>query len=311
MIAGSVFGQGRRGTTSNILCNSWLGEGVGTGGGKQVPRSVDTSRCAHLYGLSEQYHDQFLYQKAYDTAREYINECAQLSTSWDMFQSLDGYNSARSDDYHRFDEYREWLKKVLYYNTDTLYYCADVTSILTTFSWFNDVRGRDTKGALAVDSFIVKSGKCPDLVAWMDTLGIPSTWNQAYTEWLDTVDDPVKTPFDSTLPTLEDLGLGILRGQLAVREGKLPSHSFVIGSLIATENPFTNETALRFDLGDGAFLKLEIFDVLGKPVFSDAKFFSQGENKWLLEGKDIPRGELYARVSTLNGEVHTIKLRHT
>jgi hypothetical protein len=272
------------------------------------PQSIDTNRCQHLVGLYQQYDDQHQYQKAYDTSREYINECAELSVAWDAFQSIDAFNGARSDDYHRFEEYREWFKNVLYYNTDTLYYCADVVSILTTFSWFNDTRGRDTKGALAVDSFIVKSGKCPDIVAWMDTLGIPSTWNQAYSEWLDSVNDPVKTPFDSTLPTLEDLELGILRGNTSKVADYPYLHPDLIGSLVATVNPFTNETSLRFDVKEGVFLKLEIFDVLGKLYYHDAKFFGEAIGEWKLEGWSLPSGTLYARLTTLSGEVKTIKL---
>jgi hypothetical protein len=181
-------------------------------------------------------------------------------------------------------------------------------SILTTFRWGRDVRRGDAKSILTVDSFIVKSGKCPDLVAWMDTLGIPSAWNLAYEQWLDTVPYPVKTSFDSTLPTLEDLGLGILRGPLAVNEGKLPIHSSVLGTLAVTKNPFANETSLRFEVKEGVFLNLEIFDALGKLYYHDARFFGEGIGDWKLETPELPHGTLYVRVSTLSGEVETIKL---
>jgi hypothetical protein len=272
------------------------------------PQSIDTNRCQHLVGLYQQYDDQHQYQKAYDTSREYINECAELSVAWGAFQSIDAFNATRSDDLHRFEEYREWLKKVLYYNTDTLYYCADVVSILGTFSWFNDERGRDWKGMLAVDSFIRKSGKCPDLNAFLDTAFIPGHWHGAHQAWLDSVDDPAKSPFDSTLPSLEDLGLSILRGNPSKVADYPHQHPDLIGSLVATVNPFTNETSLRFDIKEGVFLKLEIFDPLGKLYYHDAKFFSEGIGDWKLVGRDLPSGTLYARLTTLSGEVKTIKL---
>ena len=273
----------------------------------QSLESTDSSLCKHLAQTYDGLGQGGYNQQAYDTARVYMEHCAQQKESYQAFLDIDGYNTERSNDLHRFEEYREWLKKVLYLNTNEQYYCQDVNSILHTFTWFNDVRGRDHKGALAIEYFLVKTKRCG--YQYIDSVNIPATWNALYKAWQDTVKNPDLTPFDSTLPSIDDLGLGILRGQSGVNY--LPSsHSSIIGALFATENPFTNETSVRIKLNDAALLKLEIFDVLGKKLYSDSKFFEQGDESWRIDGKDLPHETVYARVSTMGGEVKTVKLVH-
>lgn len=297
-------------TFTDIYCSSGTGEIAKKGDLNPLFFPItDTNICNALSNKFQSLGGGGQYQQAYDTARSYIEHCAGLSYSYSAFEFIGDYNSQRDTSRFRFDEYREWLKNVLYLNTDSSYYCADVFQILETFGWFNDVRGKDIKGALAVDSFLVKSGKCPASSKYIDSINIPAGWREIYNEWLDTLQNPSLTPFDSTLPTLEDLDLGILRGQNGAH--LLPiSNSSIIGSLIASENPFTNETSLRIELNDAALLKLEIYDVLGKRLYSDSKFFEAGNENWSIEGKDLPHVQMYARVSTLSGEVKTIKLQH-
>ncbi|MDP4221279.1 MAG: hypothetical protein Q8896_12660, partial [Bacteroidota bacterium] len=235
--------------------------------------------------------------------------CAYLTDSYSVFLDVGSTNSFRSNDLHRFKECREWLKKVLYYSLDSDFYCADVSQMLSTFRWFNDQRGDDERGALAVLYFLVKTNRCPRATAYYDTATIPGGWRDIYSKWHDTISDGNMTPFDSTLPSLEDLDLSILRGQSSVHSD-FAAHRSAIASLIASDNPFTEETRLQIEVNESLFLKLEIFDILGNKVYSDAKYCDSGEISWPIEGKDLPRGMLYARVSTISGEVQTIKLRH-
>jgi len=278
--------------------------------GNAYGQTIDTSLCQHLVNTAERYDFYHEDQQAYDTMRAFVENCAMLPYSYNDIFELDGFNATRSDDPHRFGEYREWLKKVLYLNPDTIYYCQVVHSILTTFTWFNDSRGYDLKGALAVDSFIVKSGKCPDATLFLDTGSIPAGWKELYSRWLDTAQNPSLTPFDSTLPTLEDLDLGILRGPPSDVHILLNPHSSTILSVSVSDNPFKDETKLQIKMNDAALLHLEIYDVLGKRYFTDAKFFESGNGNWAISGKDLPQGILYFRISTLSGEVQTVKLVH-
>src|ERR1043165_1862720 len=107
--------------------------------------------------------DKFQYQKSYDFFQHYFESCAYLKSSWTYFLDIGVANSSRNQNNSRFQEFRDWLKKVLYYNPDTNYYCADVRQIIGTFAWFNDQRGKDNRGALAVAYFLVKENRCPEL----------------------------------------------------------------------------------------------------------------------------------------------------
>jgi hypothetical protein len=285
--------------------------GIASLDGGNAYSQVDTSICEHFAITADLLGSSKEYQKAYDTARAYIEYCAELSNSYNTFPDIGGYNAQRTDDLHRSEEYREWLKKVLYLNIETNYYCADVTQILHTFGWFNDQRGRDHRGALTVLYFLVQTGRCPKLTAYYDTAVIPATWNELYAVWFDTVKNQTLTPFDSTLPTLEDLDLGILRGKPSdVKKFVDTKYGPIISNIIALENPFSSETKIDFTLREAAAIKMEIFDVLGKRYYSTEKVFDEGKNQIAVPGKDLPHGILYARFSASDGTVKTIVLRH-
>jgi hypothetical protein len=270
----------------------------------------DSTDCQALLANAVALKESFKDQEAYDAFRGYIESCAHVSTSWQIFQQVGGMNGGRSTDLHRFEEYREWLKQVLYYSLDTNFYCGDVKEILGTFSWFNDSRGKDYKGNLAVMYFIINSSRCPRSTAYLKAVLKP-TWDELYFIWQDSVKDSTLTPFDSTLPSLEDLGLGILRGQPGDVKNFLGSkYGPMLSNIHASENPFSSETKISFTSREPAAIKFEIFDVLGKRFYTTEKVYSEGENILSISGNDLPHGLLYGRFSTSDGGVKTIKLRH-
>jgi hypothetical protein len=65
---------------------------------------------------------------------------------------------------------------------------------------------------------------------------------------------------------------------------------------------------LHFGLLDKEYVKLEIFDLLGKVVYSGGGLFNEGDGSLRIEEKGNPRGQIYARLSTMGGEAMTIKL---
>ena len=269
------------------------------------PLIIDTPHCIALGNKYETLGD---YQKKYDTARKYIEDCAELSYSYHTFLPLGSANEKRTSDYGKYYELREWLKKVLYYNLDTNFYCSDVSEMLATFTWFDNKRGRDYRGILAVQRYIKNSGKCP-LPFGNDSIDM---WTGCHKVWNDTVNDRIATPFDSTLPTLEDLDLGILRGPIS---GVVAFNNAIIGPVIsnlrALENPFTSETTIAFDCREAVALKFEVYDILGKKVYDGGSHrYDRGSNKVVLSGDGLASGILYARFSNPNGFVSTVKLRH-
>ncbi len=298
-----------------------MGSGLG-----QTPLSVkqksllslsvvtDTSfdHCVTLIKKAESLNESQQYQSAYDAYRAYIESCAYLSNSWTTFSDIGSMNTKRNGDVSRFAEYREWLKKVLYYNLDTNFYCVDVNQILQTLHWFNDQRGNDYRGALAIGYFLVKTNRCPKSTAYMDTVQIPATWNALYNAWSDSVHNPTLTPFDSTLPSLEDLGLGILRGKPAdVKKFIDAARGEILSNIIALENPFSSETKIDFTCREAVAIRFEVFDLLGKKVYDGGnRVYDEGLDQIVLPGNGLPHGELFARFSASDGTVKTIKLQH-
>jgi len=236
-----------------------------------------------------------------------------MPRSWGDF----GYISGALDDMDtnrlRYVDAREWFKKVLYYNSDTMYYCADVMEIAHTLAYFEG-KGLDILGTLAIDKYLIDNHKC---LSWYYIRNWESTYASAMAvvinTWRDTVKDSLKTPLDTTLPSIDELGLAILRGQNAV----ISRNTFgnvLINYFSATTNPFITETTLDFTLNRMSYIQLAIYDVLGRLVWGDGdgrgSSLEAGEHAVHIDGKDLPVGILYARISTGFGEVRTVKLVH-
>jgi hypothetical protein len=309
-------------TTTSGCINELSGAACDEGGGgniiehqnntsSEVNINENIDSCQVYLDSAIAYDDKLQYQTAYDAYRSYIESCANNAYSWTYFLNLGVANSSRNKLNVRFEEFRDWLKKVLYYNSDTNFYCADVRQIIGTFAWFNDQRGKDNRGALTVAYFLVKENRCPELTAYFDTVAIPETWHTLYLKWSDTVTDLDHAVFDSTLPTLEDLGLGILRGNPnKVKHFNDMMFGPLVSSIVSIPNPFTSGTKLSFVCREGCVLKFEILDILGKRVYDGGEHvFEKGENTITILGKDLPHGILYGRFVSLDGSAKTIKLR--
>ncbi|MFI5265093.1 MAG: T9SS type A sorting domain-containing protein, partial [Candidatus Kapaibacterium sp.] len=76
-------------------------------------------------------------------------------------------------------------------------------------------------------------------------------------------------------------------------------------------NPFTADAKLRFELNRMSYVTIEVFDLLGNKVYGSAgQSYEAGRYEIVLDGKTLPHGTLYARISTGFGEVKTVKLIH-
>ena len=95
----------------------------------------------------------------------------------------------------------------------------------------------------------------------------------------------------------------------------LPMTSFSGTSLVSfssNPNPFINETSLEFTLNRMSYVTLAIYDELGRLVWGDGRGSSleAGMHSIQIDGRSLPSGTLYARISTGFGEVKTVKLEH-
>jgi hypothetical protein len=276
---------------------------------------LDSSDCAQLQSAVHIIAQGGDYQKMYDSAKYTIEHCATqnlfppIRTDFGVATSGLQY---LSNDPNRWPPYREWLKKVLYLNMDTGYYCSDVVSIISTMQYFDANRGNDQNGTLAIIKFLIDSNRCTSFFPSDFNTLWKNIRNEQYTNWRDTSKNPKLNPLDTTVPSLEDLDLQILRGPqyAAVKDAFTPSAVTKIKYLNISDNPFKDETTLRFVFADAEYMRVDIYDLLGNKVYSDSRLFRAGDEEWRIDGKAIAGGSLYARLSTMGGEVKTVKLIH-
>ncbi len=250
------------------------------------------------------------WDRANDTLRLYIEKCANEPNAWTKLGDISNiiHSNLNLHPQQKWVELREWFKKVLYYNTeDSFYFCADIEAILSTFYYFEG-RGHDALGASAVAKYIKESGRCSswDFVKDSDTAYTLAVFD-AITAWRDTVTDSLATPLDTTLPSLEELDLTILRGpQSSVTPA---THEPRLGELIATRNPFADVLELKYRLAKSGMVRIDVFDLLGRSVYSEGQGYKQdGEHTLSLQSKSWSSGSYYVRLSTPSGEVKTVKV---
>ena len=291
-------------------------ENTSIGGKGTTPQSVldeDSSwqtRCSEVFFIGDSLsmeNNKTSIRRAYDTLKLYIESCAIQKGSFHAFSYLDGAVTDMDTANGRWLEYREWLKKVLYLNPDTVYYCAAFNSMMFTFNYLIPGKGYDYNGSIALIDYILQTDHCPEYTKyWLE--GRQDTRQRQIEKWQDTVKDPVATPLDTAAISIDSIGFSILKGP---QFGAVKNHtlqSIDLGGLRTSKNPFTDETTLETTISDAMMLRLEVFDVLGKQVYLENEFFSPGDVRWTLDGKLLPKGSLYARVSTISGGVKTVKL---
>jgi hypothetical protein len=271
--------------------------------------------CANLFAIGHGYSsgskDEL--RMGYDTLKLFIESCATQSYVLDCgpprraFADIDKCVSDMDTANARWLEYREWLKKVLYLSSDSLYYCSDFNSMILTFIYLVPGKGVDYNGGIALIDYVLEHNRCPDqTLYWLNQR--QSTRDYQVEIWKDTVTDSLKTPLDTSAVNIDSIGFSILRGP---QHGAVKTYSpstIGFGELHASKNPFTDETTLETTISDAMMFRLEVFDVLGKQLYSENEFFSSGDVRWKLDGKILPKGSLYVRVSTIGGGVKTIKL---
>lgn len=249
------------------------------------------------------------WKHAYDTFRVYIDSCHYEEDSWRQFGplSVSAGDLAEGKQDPVLLEFREWIKRVMYLNTiNPNYYCAAVNALFTTFNYETDERGFDINGMLAIYNHLIQTNKCPD---WTEE------YNRLFTFWRDQQRDiyldtmhPGSPELDTTLPSLEELGLEFLLSPPKTVE------PLVLNSLAAVrvqENPFRDENELLFELASPAYISISIYDGLGRRVWgtSDPSFFDRGSHSRIFSLPENSAGAYYLRMEQIGGGVKTVKIQ--
>ncbi len=252
------------------------------------------------------------YRASYDTLTKFIETCADDPNSWSAFGTMSVDVDALSSDKNRYVTFREWLKKVLYLNLSQRYYCSDVNVMLNTFTFFDSTRGYDINGRCAVLKYLLQSGKCPE-DASSDSEAYAYDRQSQHRHWLDTTAHAGKDTniykLDTTLPSLEQLGLTILYGPNGSVTPSVEAPNLLSGVRIS-DNPFAQTTDVVYELSKDAAVEIEVFDVLGRAITGDdrVKLQTPGVHRVPLDLHSSPSGDYYVRLS-VNGRSTTLKMQ--
>jgi hypothetical protein len=84
----------------------------------------------------------------------------------------------------------------------------------------------------------------------------------------------------------------------------------IISNATANPNPTTSETVISFGVSQEAYIKIQLFDVLGQEVssVSGESLFEPGNTSVPISLAGLPGGTYYARIMTNYGEVQTVKI---
>jgi hypothetical protein len=291
--------------------------GAGTGYSMQhrstKPESlldIDSSSCNRLDVEAYVYSNSHMYQMEYDTAKKFVEQCPHFypdvagafNEMSGAVQQLGNYGQRRAD-------YFAWLKSVLYLNTTDLgYFCACVEAIAGELPAPPTV-WPDTgyNYPLSVYQWLIQNTPCsPKSLRDLYNAGRADQ----YRMWAN---DPTRYKLDTTLPTMQQLGLDSLLAQhfQFVSGVKPPVDRFgaIVPEFGVTENPFTKQTVLRFTMSEPAYVQEEVFNLLGVIVQSDGgRILDPGAHESPLDLTTAPSGTYYLRIMLGTGEVRTIKL---
>ena len=275
-------------------------------GPKTLSILTDTS-CQEKYniGNADVYAGNFFASDS--VLMEYIETCYDTSGAYIAFYDLNGYGYSHNPNPTSYANFREWLKSVLWLGP--MYpgwYCSCADDILESYNGID--AGDSLNNSLAILRYLDSSGRCNFDAEDSQIL------QKRYMNWIDTVNalhhgDTIDFPQDTTLPTIDEIGMGILRSPPAgVQNDTTPSTG--ITNLTASDNPFSKETTISFTMGEYAYISFQVYDVLGRVVQGDYKGSVQGpgEYSFNIDGTNLPTGTYYARITTPTGITRTIKL---
>ncbi len=291
----------------------------------KTPIVIDTLSsvdCDALAGRGNSYVYYGKYRWGYDSLKYYIEQCALQSNSRGEFseitsaaQGLAGIGQPPGgDSAYVWKEYKMWLKSVLNLNPDHQYFCGDVFQLAAIYENFSDTSNTmpDWNAVVTICRYSEDSLNCGKSSSSSNEYLIKEARRIQHARWQDTVKDSLKTPLDTNLKTLDQLGLGYLRGYTSGVATTLPKNENTIANLSAIKNPFNDEVELQYTLNSGATIRIEIYDILGKIVWSDGQgYHPPNESSSVkIDTKNWSPGTYLARFSTFSNEVKTVKLVH-
>jgi hypothetical protein len=281
----------------------------------------DTSECTKLYTMADGLASGAAThpgnrQRAIDSLKHFIEHCYNHPLAPSIFSEITNIvgmdTTGNADSGARWIAYRDWAFKVLYLRwpfqtlTDSQYYCHDAES---SVSYFRHVQGGDYAAEIAIARYLLNSGKCPwdSANSYVFLKGAMRNW---HLYWQDTVKDSMATPFDTTIPTLEQIGFQILLGPQFGSVDPRTMPKSILGEITANPNPFTHQAHLQYIVNLSTSLTIDVFDALGAKVQNPLPSVYTHDGMYDLDvGSGLPSGSYYVRFSVpADNEVRTVKI---
>ena len=298
--------------STTTTCDTSLGLVTGKKGHSK-PQSGDSTLtgCQWLYNYGHGACVNYLWQQCYDTLKKAIETCPLYPQSWRAFFDMrTAVQSLASSNLALWVTFHNWLESVLYLNTsDPEYFCQCVESL--PFVQASDTTvalvSKATNRGLAVLRWLLQNTTCDTPVLWREYEDGRGSQRDT---WLNDIN---AYPLDTTLPSMADLGLDTLLArhfQLSVGASGPDNFASIMPSFSVSDNPFEKQTTLRFTLNKAAYIRIEVFDQLGREVFGDGtgRVLDPGPHETPIDGRNFASGTYYLRISLGTGEVRTIKL---
>jgi hypothetical protein len=292
---------------------NWGGESTKKNSKNSTLSMQSDTDCAELLWTGNNYSDNQQWQQAFDTLTYVIEHCYNAQ---DAFDAFDGIGTAVVALYGPYGgsyraTYLAWLESVLYLNTSDAWFCSCVAQIAGFLPLPVDTlpgnASRRTNIPLSVDYWLIHNTTC-------DTPALSQEYDQSRQTQLEQwANDPSAYKLDTTLPPLDSIQEGLLelleKHFLYANVYGNPPPS-ILSNASANPNPTGDGTVISFGISKEAYVKIELFDVLGHEVSSYGyeSLFEPGNKSVPLSLQGLPSGTYYARIMTAYGEVQTVKL---
>ncbi|SRR5579883_1362904 len=276
----------------------------------RYPAQPVSDSCNAMFSEAVQYESPLINDthKAFDTLKRFIQSCPFNENAPRAFSMLTtAAQGTLPRDTMAWLHYRLWLESVLYLNTvNPEYFCACVEAIAQTYYSKSDTGRsyylRAPNRSLTILQWLIQNTTCdtPNLATQYRT-----TRYYQYQLWRE----DTTAPFDTTLATLQQLGLDtVLAKHLLFVAVEKPAPTIL--SAIASPNPSTGGTLVTFSLDHEAYVKLELYDVLGNRVEIPPleSLFEAGNHAVSLSLHNLASGTYYVRLVTAYGEAQTVKI---
>jgi hypothetical protein len=289
---------------TTVTCGSPVIDRASKKGSKSLGVQDENNSCESKIDLCAAWvHEDNNFDEAFDTLEKYLVVCPDstfaLSGLNDLGECIGVATQTKTP--AGLLDLRNYLMSIRNISNLSGWYCTCVGYIGSTFN--------DIPSGLAVLKFLESDPVCSgydSLYASQYSLGR----SEQIMSWMDTAKNDSIQYFDTTLPTIDMLGLDSLLDDEATN-GVQPNAPSIISFISASPNPVDNNgTIITFGMNQEAYVKFQLYDVLGKMV-TVSNFggeLSPGTHEVPISLAGVASGTYYACIMTAYGEVQSIKL---